>query len=74
MEASLSREYVFSMHANQGGCILLVDRCTELRQQIVALQEGEYGIAKRDVDRLRAELGQPSLPPLQAALDEKTSQ
>lgn len=50
------------------------DRCAELRQQIAALQEGEYSIAKRDVDRLRAELGQPSLPPLQTTLDEKTSQ
>ncbi|KAL4067843.1 hypothetical protein J3A83DRAFT_3755613 [Scleroderma citrinum] len=48
--------------------------CAELRQQIAALQGGEYAIAKRDVDRLRAELGQPSLPPLQATLDEKTSQ
>ncbi|KIM62043.1 hypothetical protein SCLCIDRAFT_1215380 [Scleroderma citrinum Foug A] len=48
--------------------------CAELRQQIAALQEGEYSIAKRDVDRLRAELGQPSLPPLQTTLDEKTSQ
>jgi len=56
------------------GILWLRDRCAELRQQIAALQEGEYSLAKRDVDRLRAELGQPSLPPLQATLDEKTSQ
>jgi len=48
--------------------------CTELRQQISALQDGEYAAAKADVDRLRTELGQPPLPPLQATLDEKTSQ
>ncbi|KAH7889489.1 hypothetical protein F5I97DRAFT_1844654 [Phlebopus sp. FC_14] len=48
--------------------------CAELRQQIAALQDGEYAVAKADVDRLRAELGQPPLPPLQTTLDEKTSQ
>ncbi|KAG1762658.1 hypothetical protein EDD22DRAFT_1043134 [Suillus occidentalis] len=48
--------------------------CADLRQQIQILQEGEYAIAKGDVDRLRAELGQPPLPPLQTKLDEKTSQ
>ncbi|KAG6329250.1 hypothetical protein ID866_9840 [Astraeus odoratus] len=52
----------------------LARECNELRQQIAALQEGEYAVAKRDVDRLRTELGQPPLPPLQATLDEKTSQ
>ncbi|KIJ69203.1 hypothetical protein HYDPIDRAFT_66526, partial [Hydnomerulius pinastri MD-312] len=49
-------------------------RCTELRQQIATLQDGEYAAAKADVDRLRGELGQPPLPPLQTTLDEKTSQ
>lgn len=49
-------------------------RCAELRQQITALQDGEYAAAKSEVDRLRQELGQPPLPPLQATLDEKTSQ
>ncbi|KAG2743656.1 hypothetical protein P692DRAFT_20838241 [Suillus brevipes Sb2] len=48
--------------------------CADLRQQIQTLQEGEYAIAKADVDLLRAELGQPPLPPLQTKLDEKTSQ
>jgi uncharacterized protein YjcR len=48
--------------------------CADLRQQIQTLQEGEYAIAKADVDRLRTELGQPPLPPLQTKLDEKTSQ
>ncbi|KAF8559855.1 hypothetical protein OG21DRAFT_1390418, partial [Imleria badia] len=49
-------------------------RCAELRQQIAALQDGEYAAAKTEVDRLRQELGQAPLPPLQATLDEKTSQ
>ncbi|OJA17050.1 hypothetical protein AZE42_03562 [Rhizopogon vesiculosus] len=48
--------------------------CADLRQQIQTLQDGEYAVAKRDVDRLRVELGQPPLPPLQTKLDEKTSQ
>ncbi|KAI9571264.1 hypothetical protein HD554DRAFT_156052 [Boletus coccyginus] len=48
--------------------------CVELRQQIAALQDGDYAAAKSEVDRLRQELGQPPLPPLQATLDEKTSQ
>ncbi|KAI6127679.1 hypothetical protein EDD16DRAFT_1469115 [Pisolithus croceorrhizus] len=52
----------------------LARECAELRQQVIALQDGEYATAKRDVDRLRVELGQPPLPPLQATLDEKTSQ
>ncbi|KAH0827114.1 hypothetical protein J3R83DRAFT_4802 [Lanmaoa asiatica] len=48
--------------------------CAELRQQIASLQDGEYAAAKTEVDRLRQELGQPPLPPLQTTLDEKTSQ
>lgn len=38
------------------------------------LTEGEYTVAKNDVDRLRRELGQPPLPSLQSILDEKTNQ
>ncbi|EGN95722.1 hypothetical protein SERLA73DRAFT_142623 [Serpula lacrymans var. lacrymans S7.3] len=48
--------------------------CTEIRNKIATLEEGEYAVAKQDVDRLRQELGQPPLPPLQATLDEKSSQ
>ncbi|KAH7914033.1 hypothetical protein BJ138DRAFT_1144766 [Hygrophoropsis aurantiaca] len=48
--------------------------CAELRQKIAALQEGEYAVAKQDVDRLRQELGQPPLPPLQTTIEEKNSQ
>ncbi|KAL0946403.1 hypothetical protein HGRIS_012628 [Hohenbuehelia grisea] len=48
--------------------------CDELRQKITTLTEGEYTVAKRDVDRLRQELGQPSLPNIQKTLDEKSSQ
>ncbi|KAF8350365.1 hypothetical protein F5887DRAFT_840371, partial [Amanita rubescens] len=48
--------------------------CEELRCKIEHLTEGEYSSAKRDVDRLRQELGQQPLPSLQATLEEKKSQ
>ncbi|KAF9013662.1 hypothetical protein BDZ89DRAFT_1076992 [Hymenopellis radicata] len=52
-----------------------IDReCTEIRQRITQISEGEYTEAKRDVDRLRQELGHPPLPSLQNTLDEKSSQ
>lgn len=49
-------------------------RCNDLRAKITQLTDGEYAIAKNDVDRLRQELGQPPLPSLQNALDDKASQ
>ncbi|KNZ76266.1 hypothetical protein J132_11136 [Termitomyces sp. J132] len=52
--------------------VLLV--CGEIRNKMTALTDGEYAIAKSDVDRLRQELGQPPLPSLQSILDEKTNQ
>ncbi|KAI6005763.1 hypothetical protein EDD15DRAFT_2154709 [Pisolithus albus] len=67
-EINADRDRVDLMEAS------LARECAELRQQVLALQEGEYATAKRDVDRLRVELGQPPLPPLQTTLDEKTSQ
>ncbi|KAF8904656.1 hypothetical protein CPB85DRAFT_1376900 [Mucidula mucida] len=52
-----------------------IDReCSEIRQRIAQISEGEYADAKRDVDRLRQELGHPPLPSLQNTLDEKSSQ
>ncbi|KIL67097.1 hypothetical protein M378DRAFT_327630 [Amanita muscaria Koide BX008] len=48
--------------------------CEELRKRIEQLSDGEYIAAKRDVDRLRHELGQSPLPPLQATLEERKSQ
>ncbi|KAK2460097.1 hypothetical protein APHAL10511_007895 [Amanita phalloides] len=48
--------------------------CEDLRRKIEQLAEGDYAAAKRDVDRLRLELGQPPLPSLQATLEEKRSQ
>lgn len=50
------------------------DRCAELRGRIQQITDGEYANAKRDVDALRAELGQPPLPSLQATLEEKSQQ
>ncbi|KAF8205482.1 hypothetical protein K438DRAFT_1963925 [Mycena galopus ATCC 62051] len=44
---------------------------TQLRNKIAQLSEGEYRVAKADVDRLRADLGQPPLPTLQETLDGK---
>ncbi|KAK7019519.1 hypothetical protein R3P38DRAFT_1249223 [Favolaschia claudopus] len=44
---------------------------TQLRNKITQLSEGEYRAAKADVDRLRADLGQPPLPTLQETLDGK---
>jgi len=52
-----------------------IDReCVELRLKINTLTEGDYTVAKRDVDRLRVELGQQPLPSLQSTLDEKSAQ
>ncbi|KAJ6622139.1 hypothetical protein B0H10DRAFT_2214511 [Mycena sp. CBHHK59/15] len=52
-----------------------IDReCTALRSKIATLSAGEYAAAKADVDRLRADLGQPPLPSLQSTLDEKGAQ
>jgi hypothetical protein len=39
-----------------------------LRLKIQSITEGEYAIAKRDVDQLCAELGQPLLPNVQEML------
>lgn len=49
-------------------------RCADLRARIQQITDGEYANAKRDVDALRAELGQPPLPTLQATLEEKSQQ
>ncbi|KAF9462689.1 hypothetical protein BDZ94DRAFT_1144547, partial [Collybia nuda] len=48
--------------------------CNDLRAKITQLTDGEYAVAKSDVDRLRQELGQPPLPSLQSTLEEKASQ
>ncbi|KIM86318.1 hypothetical protein PILCRDRAFT_65167 [Piloderma croceum F 1598] len=52
----------------------ITKECGELRATITTITDGEYAIAKQDVDRLRLELGQPPLPSLQSTLDEKSSQ
>ncbi|KAH9043354.1 hypothetical protein EDB84DRAFT_1262122 [Lactarius hengduanensis] len=52
----------------------LNNECTELRTRIQQITDGEYATAKRDVDALRAELGQHPLPSLQTTLEEKSQQ
>ncbi|TEB39578.1 hypothetical protein FA13DRAFT_1784297 [Coprinellus micaceus] len=47
--------------------------CDGLRAKIQVLSEGEYAIAKNDVDRLRADLGQEPLPSLQQTLEERSA-
>jgi len=48
-----------------------VPRCSDLRFKIQTITDGEYAIAKRDVEQLRAELGQAPLPNLQETLEER---
>ncbi|KAG7093083.1 hypothetical protein E1B28_009371 [Marasmius oreades] len=48
--------------------------CTDLRNKISHLSEGDYALAKRHVDQLRKELGRSPLPSLQSMLDEKSVQ
>lgn len=47
---------------------------TDLQTKIRTITEGEYTVAKQDVDRLRQELGQPALPSLQTTLEEKSAE
>ncbi|GBE81673.1 hypothetical protein SCP_0400440 [Sparassis crispa] len=48
--------------------------CSDLHHKIQSITDGEYAVAKQDVDRLRQELGQPPLPSLQSTLEEKSAQ
>ncbi|KAJ7481016.1 hypothetical protein B0H11DRAFT_1724647 [Mycena galericulata] len=62
-----------SSDRNQADLLLttLSRECAALQAKISTLSEGEYAVAKADVDRLRAELGQPPLPGLQAMMEGK---
>lgn len=71
MEATLARELVESFPAVTYLTQYYVLRCADLRLKIQTITEGEYAIAKRDVDQLRVELGHPPLPNLQEALEER---
>ncbi|TFK36409.1 hypothetical protein BDQ12DRAFT_249866 [Crucibulum laeve] len=75
-EATMSREFVYSSSpiSYHVANITLACRCEELRLKITQLTDGEYAIAKRDVDRLRQDLGQQPLPSLQSTMDEKSAQ
>ncbi|KAI0053946.1 hypothetical protein FA95DRAFT_1568276 [Auriscalpium vulgare] len=52
----------------------ITTECKELRNRIQQITDGDYASAKRDVDALRVELGEPALPSLQATLEEKSQQ
>lgn len=73
MEATLTRESVHP-HTSPSDVQLIyvqLPRCSDLRLKIQTITEGEYAIAKRDVEQLRAELGQTPLPNLQETLEER---
>jgi hypothetical protein len=76
LEAKIERECVFGQPAGFRVLIYFQHflRCHELRTKMNQLTEGEYAVAKNDVDKLRQELGQPPLPSLQSTLDEKAAQ
>ncbi|THG97948.1 hypothetical protein EW026_g4141 [Hermanssonia centrifuga] len=52
----------------------LNEEANELQTKIKSIAEGEYAVAKADVDRLRQELGQEPLPSLQQTLEDKKAQ
>ncbi|KAI0707995.1 hypothetical protein C8Q76DRAFT_137966 [Earliella scabrosa] len=52
----------------------LTKEAQTLRDKIQTITDGEYAVAKQDVDRLRQELGQPPLPSLQTTLEEKSAE
>lgn len=52
----------------------MISRVNELQYKIKNISDGEYAVAKQDVDRLRQELGQPPLPSLQSTLEEKSAE
>jgi len=52
----------------------LTKEISDLDHNIKSLQDGDYAVAKADVDKLRQELGQPPLPSLQATLEERSAQ
>lgn len=75
LEASIHREYVLTCRRDNSFIDTVpLPRCGDLRLKITSLTEGEYAVAKKDVDRLRLELGQPPIPSLQSTLDERSSQ
>jgi hypothetical protein len=54
--------------------VTLNKECGDLQKQIQNITDGDYATAKRDVDKLRQELGQPPLPSLQQILEERSQQ
>lgn len=75
LDGSLSRQRVrVRFFCCAAATLTIFNRCNDLRSKITQLTDGEYAVAKRDVDRLRGQLGQPPMPNLQETLEEKTTQ
>jgi hypothetical protein len=73
MEATLTAEYAhpFTCLCSSFQTNKAIFRCDVLRTTINQITENEYSQAKRDVDTLRAELGEPPLKGVQTILEEK---
>ncbi|THH28209.1 hypothetical protein EUX98_g5981 [Antrodiella citrinella] len=54
--------------------VTLNKECSDLQTKIQVITDGEYAVAKADVDRLRQELGESPVPSLQATIEEKSQQ
>jgi len=54
--------------------VKLEKECTELRNKIQVITDGEYALAKREVDQLHLELGKEPVPNLQSVIEEKSAQ
>lgn len=69
----IDHERVSQFAGGVAGVMIVACRCAELKSKIEGIEDGEYATAKRECDALRAELGQPPLPNLQALLEEKSA-
>jgi hypothetical protein len=74
-ETSIGKESVirYFRHSTNQLTRMIFHRCTELKKQIDAISDGEFSAAKREVDALRAELGQAPTPTLQQLIEEKSA-
>ena len=73
METAIGKEYVHPIRSLFLNIQLYDVRCTDLKAQIQTISDGEFASAKREVDALRAELGQGPTPTLQQLVEEKSA-